>query len=184
MQAVPRAMFHPHRGEKLGGTPDDFIGRVILQDTGQPDIFLHGQRRKQVEELEDKSNFRPAQPRQSLLVKPMDGFVIEINFAAAQDIEAAHDMEQRTFAAAARAHDRHKFAVLDVEIDSIESMDGGAIRVGPTVKLGGIFDADHAWVIFSTSFEVERPGTRWTISMRAPQSRKALASSGLSESAV
>ena len=183
VQPVPRAMLHADGGEQFRAPALDFLRRLILQQAGQAHVFLHRQRRQQVEELEDETDFRPAQPGQARLVEPVDRFAVEVNFAAGQDVESAQHMQQRALAATARPHDGHEFAMRNVKTDPVERVDRRAVRIGPAVKLGGVLDADHV-VIFLTRSVVDLPGTSGTISIRAPHSRRARASSALSEATV
>ena len=87
-----------------------FAAGHVLQHAGQAHVFLDGERRQQIEELEDEADFLAAQAREPGLVEPMDRLAVEVNFAAGQDVEPAEHMQQRAFAAAARPHDGDEFA--------------------------------------------------------------------------
>ena len=65
VQPVPRAMLHADGGEQFRAAALDFLRRLILQQAGQAHVFLHRQRRQQVEKLENETDFRPAQTGQT-----------------------------------------------------------------------------------------------------------------------
>ena len=138
-----RCQGHADGGEQFRAPALGLFRRLILQQAGQAHVFLDGQRREQVEELEDEADFVAAQAGQASLVEAVDRFVVEVKFPAGEDVEAAEHVEQGALAAAAWTHDGDEFAARDVQAHAVERVDGGAIRIGPAVELRGVLDADH-----------------------------------------
>ena len=84
----------------------------------QLDIFQCAGARQQVEALKHEAKFLVPQLGQLLAVKPGHGDAIEQIVSAGGLVEAAERVHQGGFARAARAHDGHEVAALDVQRDA------------------------------------------------------------------
>ena len=109
------------------------LRRVVMRAAGQPDfleqrsaraprvgdagdlhrhgdVLVRGQRRDEVEELEDEPDLLAAQPRERVLVEPRDVDAVDEHVAGRRRVEAGDQAEQRGLAAARRPDDRHELA--------------------------------------------------------------------------
>ena len=81
----------------------------------QRDVVADGQRRQQVEELEDEADLLAPHPRQLVVAQRRQIAIVERERAAGRPIHGAAEVQQRRLAAARRPHQRDEVAGLDVE---------------------------------------------------------------------
>ncbi len=83
-------------------------------------VLERGQRRHQVEELEDEADLLPAQPGQPVLVERRDVGAVDHDPPGRRRVEAGNQAEQRRLPAAGRSGHREEPARGHVEIDRLE----------------------------------------------------------------
>jgi hypothetical protein len=75
-------------------------GLDAQKDQRELDVFPHGQRGEEVEELKNVSEFSTAQIRQFGALHPRNGFATDQNLARIRPVNAAEAVEERGFSAA------------------------------------------------------------------------------------
>ena len=86
----------------------------------QFDVFIDVELVDEVETLEDEADVALAELRAVLLFEVRHLLTEEFVTALGRVVQEAEDVHQRRFAAARRAHDCHKFAVLDFKCRVVE----------------------------------------------------------------
>ncbi len=86
------------------------------------DVFLGGQRRDQIEELEDEPHVVAAELAQCARPAPRNILSGNVNRTAVGLLDAADDVEQGGFARPAFPDDRHQFTGFDVQVDAAQRM--------------------------------------------------------------
>ncbi len=97
-------------------------GRVapLGDDRGQGHVLLRGERREQVEELEDEADVVAAQLGQLLVVEPLVVAAGDGDRPGGRRFERPDDVQQGALPGARRSHDRDHLARLDHEVDAVE----------------------------------------------------------------
>ena len=93
---------------------------LTAQFTRQGDVFEDGQRGDQVKKLEDDADVLAAEKRQAGFVQLGDVHVVDDERAAVSLIDAAQQVEQRAFPAAAFAEQDEEFAFPNVEVNRVQ----------------------------------------------------------------
>src|SRR5207248_1038498 len=142
---------------KLGGTVVDAVAEaecleqrhghaletseaLSVEQKGDGDVLPRGQRREQVEELEDEAQLMASQVRQLVVVELGDVDAADPDVPGGGRVEAAHEMEQGALARPAGAEYRHELTRGDGERDVVEGPD--RLRAAPVV-LHHRVDAEH-----------------------------------------
>ena len=89
----------------------------------QPDVLETGERRQQVEELEDEADLVPPHSRQIVVGETREQLAVDPHVARACGVEAADEVEQRGLAGSRRPDDRHHLAAIDRQRDVVERDD-------------------------------------------------------------
>ena len=110
-------------------------------ERGQFDIFQGSGARKQVESLKDETDLAVADGRQLFLRQLGDRDAFEQVAAAGRLVQAAQNIHERGFAAAAGAHDGDKLAPLDADVDAAQGMHLGFAQI---VVLVHVVDLNQA----------------------------------------
>ena len=95
--------------------------RERLSSTFSPTLSVG----KEIEALEDKADVLEAHGGKFFFTHCGDIVTLENDLACGRAQDAAHDGEQRGFAAAGWAHEEHNFATADGEVDAGESERAG-----------------------------------------------------------
>ena len=114
----------------------------------QQDVLLRGQRRHQVERLEDEADPVAAQPGQRLVVERDEVGVAEQHRAAGGVVERRAAVHQRRLARARGAHHRGELAGVEVEGHAVERAHlglAGAVDLGQVGDPGGDAVRRRAW---------------------------------------
>ena len=96
------------------------VDRTFRDLQRQQDVFFGGQRRHQIERLEDEANLLAAQVRQLLLVHGGDLESLHDHLAGRRGVEPGHAMHERGLAGTGRAHDGGHFTALEFHIHMIQ----------------------------------------------------------------
>ena len=102
---------------------------ILRVERGQFDIFQRGGAGKQVESLKDETDLAIADGRQFLLGQFRDGDTFQQVAAAGGLVQAAQNIHESGFAAAAGAHDGHELAALDANIDAAQRVHLGFAQI-------------------------------------------------------
>jgi hypothetical protein len=100
----------------------DLRFRPLRERQRKGDVLEHGQRRDEIEELEDEPDRRAPQPREPRLIERRRLRIAEKHAPARRPIDGADQIEQRRLAASGRAHQHREIARRDVERNVIEHM--------------------------------------------------------------
>src|SRR5512142_1014301 len=95
---------------------------VTLQFQRQHHVFFRGQRRQQVEGLEDESDQTPADRRARLLVDGLQGLPIKADASRAGNIQAGQESEQGGLAGPRSADDGEAFAFGHTQVHAREDV--------------------------------------------------------------
>src|SRR5205807_4828773 len=98
-----------------------FLADVCVE-RGQFNIFQRSCARKQIESLKHKSNLAIADRRQLLLREPRYLNSFQQVATRARLVQAADDIHERRFPAAARTHDGGEFSAIDLQGNSTQCM--------------------------------------------------------------
>ncbi len=102
------------------------IGNDVAEVHGQHHVFQHGQRRQQLEELEDDAHVLAAPDRDLPFLEPVHRGVAHQHLAVGGAVDAGDHVDQRRLAAARLADHGHKLAAVHMQIDIVErSEDAG-----------------------------------------------------------
>ena len=105
---------------------DPFLVEVDLLPVDQQrqgDVFLGGQRRQEVEKLEDETDVVAPDECCLPVVQDREAFARQGDLAGGGAIQPAEEVEQRRFAAARRPHDGYEFSFGDLEIQAGQRVD-------------------------------------------------------------
>ena len=108
------------------------VGLAAGDRQRQQDVLLGGQRRQQVELLEDEADLVAAQLGQAGVAQAGDLGVADVDLAAGDRVEAGQAVHQRRLAGAGRAHDRGEPAPLELDADPAQRDD---LRLAAAVDL-------------------------------------------------
>ncbi len=106
---------------------------------GELDVRLCGDRREQIEALEDEADLGPAQAGALRVREARKVFALDQQGAGGRGGKAAEDIEERRFTRAGRANDGDEFARLDVEGDVAQGFD---LEFAGTVDLAEMLGRD------------------------------------------
>ena len=104
------------------------------------DVLVGGERRNQMEELEDEADLLPAQLRQRVLVESGDVHVVDQHGAGRRRVQAGDQSEERRLAAARRSDDRHELAVRDLQRQRVKN---GQRLAAAGHGFGNVSQLDH-----------------------------------------
>ena len=109
---------------------DDLVepGRVGLaagEGQRQQDVLLRGQRRDQVERLEDEADPLPPQRGERLVLEPGQLDAVDDGLAAGRGVERGQAVHQRRLAGARGPHDGGELAGVEVDGHAVEGADLG-----------------------------------------------------------
>ena len=93
------------------------------------DVLEGGQRRHEVEELEDEADLLAAQSRQFVFAEGGDVDAVDEDLARARGIEAGQQAQECGLAAARRTDDRHELAGRDRQIEWMQNRQGTAAAI-------------------------------------------------------
>jgi hypothetical protein len=120
---VPEPLAEADLREGLRGPLTAFGGRDSERDERRLDVLLRGERRNQVEGLEDVAEVLRAQLRQLDFTHLRQLLAIELERAAGRPVQAAEQLQQRRLAVTGRTLDREHVVVRDLHVHALESMD-------------------------------------------------------------
>ena len=120
------------------------VGLAAGEVHRQRDVLDRGQRRHEVERLEDEAQAVAPQPGELLFAGGGDVDVADGDRAAGEAIEAGHAVHEGRLAGAGRAHDGGELAGGEVDVDVVEGEDLG---VAGAVRLGGAAGRSGATVV-------------------------------------
>src|SRR6478735_6726686 len=132
LEAIGEADGGDHRVVPLG------VGLAAGDRHREGDVLLRGQRRHQVEGLEDEADLVAAQPGEGLVLEPGQVLLTDEDRARVGGVERRAAVHQRGLARAARAHHRRELTGTDVEAHVVER---GDQRLAGAVRLGEMEDA-------------------------------------------
>ena len=111
------------------------VGLAAGERQRQRDVLERGQRRHEVERLEDEADAVAAQLGELLVVELAEVGVADEHGAAGERVEAGDGVHQGRLARARRAHDRGELAGVEVGVDAVEGVD---FRLAAAVGLAGV----------------------------------------------
>src|SRR3954453_9370770 len=104
------------------------VGVAARELQRQQDVLLGGERRQQVERLEDEPDVTTAKLGELAVVHADDLRAGDRDGALGGDVEAGEDVHQGGLARPRRAHDGHELAGGNIDVDAPERLDGGLAR--------------------------------------------------------
>ena len=104
------------------------------------DVFFGGERRQEVEELEDEADLAPPEDRQLIVRHVRELLTAHGDRTRVGNVEAADQVEHRRLPRAARAHDREELTLRYAERDAGESR---YRRASLAVGLDDVLEANH-----------------------------------------
>ena len=126
-------------GEGFGDTLTAFAGFHTLNQQWVLDIFASGKHGDEVEGLKDEADLLPAEERSLGRAELRSVSTVDEDVTAGGLIDAANEIEQGRFPAAAGTGDGEEFASIDAEAHIVEGGDGVVVeRKSP----GNLFNAD------------------------------------------
>src|SRR5580765_3435176 len=114
------ALGEPHLAEQL----ERSLSRTADRDELCLDVLNRGERRDQVELLEDESERAQAERRELAVAEAGQVPALEDHVARARPVERAEQLEQRRLPGAARALERDELARVELEVDAVERAHG------------------------------------------------------------
>lgn len=99
------------------------------EEEGKKDVFFHGEGRKKVEELENKTDFQLAEAGEGIVVHGVDGKALQVNLTGSGGIEGSKNVQESAFATPAGPRNGHDFPGKDFEGDPAESLHLGIARL-------------------------------------------------------
>jgi hypothetical protein len=120
---VLQAMGELHERQELAGALVDFQPRPAAQVQRKTDVFQAGERRQEVEELEDEPDLVPSDAGQVVVRELGQRPSLDAHGAAGGSIEPANQVEERRLARPRRPDDRDHFAGLDRQRHVVEGDD-------------------------------------------------------------
>ena len=103
----------PTRSARAPARALGLVRRHAGEQAGQRDVVADGERRQQVEELEDEPDLFAPHPRQFVVAERRQVALVERERAAGRAIHRAAQVQQRRLAASRRPHQRDEIAALD-----------------------------------------------------------------------
>ena len=128
------------RGQRLGGPLAPLLGLHTERYERRLDVLLRGQRRDEVERLEDDADLLGAQPGQLGLADGGEVHAVQLDAAGGGAVETADHLQQGGLAAARGALDDELVAVLDGEVDATQRLHR---LLAPRVALGDASELVH-----------------------------------------
>jgi hypothetical protein len=122
-----------------GGEVGRGIGAVAVEQR-QRDVLLDGQARQEVEGLEDEADAVGPVPGPPVGVEAGDLLAVEDDAAFARRVHEAEDVHERRLARARGAEDGDEFALLEIQIHAVQSMD---VLIAHAVGLAEAADGDE-----------------------------------------
>ena len=119
--------------------PTNFSRSITAEQEWQLDILHNAHGGKQVEELEDDSQFKPPVLGQGLVIRMFQVNSVHDDLARCGAVEASQQVEERAFARAACTRDGKEFTASDFQRNGVEGSDRRY-----TVGAGGFDETDHA----------------------------------------
>ena len=110
------------------------VGLAAGEVHRERDVLEGGERRHQVERLEDEADPVAAQLGELLVVERGEVDVADEDLAVGEVVEPGEGVHQRRLAGARRAHDGGEAAGGELDVDAVEGADGA---VALAVDLGG-----------------------------------------------
>ena len=107
----------PHELEHRLRSRPDLRQRKPLEKQRQADVFQCRHRRQEMEKLEDDPELSPPVVGQSSFIAGVQREIARKDLATGRRVESADEMHERAFSATARASDRDKFMLRDLERD-------------------------------------------------------------------
>ena len=100
------------------------IAEIRIADAGRGELRLdvldRGQRRDQIELLEDEAERAQAELRELVVGQRREVAALEEHVAGARPVERAEQLQERRLAASARSLERDELAGFDLEVDAVE----------------------------------------------------------------
>ena len=134
---VVQSVLEAHAHEHLLRAAAALLWRHAGVDERQFHVFHRVQPGKQLELLEDETDFLAADVRELLLVEVANHAPMQDVFAGGGRIEAADDVHERRLSAARRAEDGEELALLNIQVDAPQ--DRGELVAHPVL----LDDAAH-----------------------------------------
>ena len=128
--------------EEFVGALAGFAAVPAAQVERKGDVFLAGEGRKQIEELEDEADFVAADAGEFVVGESGEGNAVQGDFAGGGLVEGANEIEESGLARAGRADEGDHFASGDVQVHAVEREDF-ALAV---VFLGELGNVDHGGI--------------------------------------
>ena len=107
---------------------------------GQGDVLGGGQRRDEIEGLEDEPDPVPAQPGQTSFVEPADVEPADEALARGRAVQAGQAVHERRLAGSGRTHHRGEAALFEGHVDAgqrVQRRRPGAVGLAQVDRLGG-----------------------------------------------
>src|SRR5690606_24729626 len=143
-RAVREPVGEPDRGDDpLEVGADDGAARDVEREG---EVLERGGRGHEVEGLEDEADLGAARLREPALGERGDLGPGEDDAAGGRGVEAGKAVHERRLARAGRAHDGCEAAALEVDVDAVESADGGlalAVDLDEAAGRGDRFEGVH-----------------------------------------
>src|ERR1039457_4029481 len=113
----------------------------------QLDILPRREGREQIEALEDEAEVLQPHPRQAALRQADRLTPVHLHTAAGGLKDAAHDGQQRRFAAPRRAHQHEKLAGIHVQVHAGQRVHRGHALAVCLVELSNLDHVDCSWFV-------------------------------------
>ena len=114
-------VFQADAHEHFLRAPRALSGRNARVNQRQLHVLERVEPRQKLKLLKDKADFLAADMRQLVFIQIANHAPMQNVFARRRCIQTADDIHQRGFAAARRAEDGEKFALFNIQIDSLEN---------------------------------------------------------------
>src|SRR4051812_6487779 len=128
-------------GERRERLPAGGARLDAVELTRQRGVLGRGQRGDQVEVLEDVAGAAPAHGGELMAREPGEVSALDEHRAARRRVEPAGEVEQRRLARARRPHHGHELALVDLQADPAQGVDGG---LAAAVHAGDLAQLEHA----------------------------------------
>ena len=133
----------PTRSSNSSARGRVFAGGLAGEEQGEGHVLQDVHRRQEVEKLENDPEVLPAVAGQRGLVGGVQGEVADEEFPGGRAIQAAEEVQQGGFAAAARAGDGGELALGDFEGQGVQRADGRPGVEAARLGRGGAVSAGH-----------------------------------------
>ena len=107
------------------------------EEQGEENVFLDGQRGKEVEKLENKSDFKTSEGGEFGVIQGMEGVAFEVSLAGRGGVEGSENVEEGAFTASARPGDGHDLSRENLEGHTSKRMHLGIPRGIGFMKVAG-----------------------------------------------